>query len=58
MNRAFAPSESEIDWAHRVVDAYEAATAAGYGVLTVSGSMVDLPVVERARRVLAEADRR
>ena len=58
VNRAFAPSDSEIEWAHRIVDAYGAATAAGHGVLTVSGSMVDLPVVERARRVLAEADRR
>ena len=58
VNRAFAPSEAEIDWAHRVVDAYDAAATAGHGVLTVAGSMVDLPVVERARRILAERDRR
>ncbi len=58
VNQAFAPSESEIVWAHQVVDAYENAAADGRGVLTVAGSMVDLPVVERARRVLAEAERR
>jgi citrate lyase beta subunit len=40
------------------VEAYDAAATAGHGVLTVAGSMVDLPVVERARGILAEADRR
>jgi len=58
VNGAFTPTGTEIEWAHRVVDAYETATAAGRGVLAVSGTMVDLPVVERARRVLADADRR
>jgi citrate lyase beta subunit len=58
VNRTFAPSEAEIDWAHQVVEAYDTAAAAGHGVLTVAGSMVDLPVVERARRILAEVDQR
>jgi citrate lyase beta subunit len=58
VNRAFTPTDTEIEWANRVVQAYETATAGGHGVLAVEGSMVDLPVVERARRVLAEADRR
>ena len=52
------PSEAEIEWARKVLDAFEQATTEGHGVLAVGGSMVDLPVVERARRVLAEADRR
>jgi citrate lyase subunit beta/citryl-CoA lyase len=58
VNRGFAPSETEIEWARKVLDAYEAATAGGRGAIAVDGSMVDLPVVERARRVLAETDRR
>jgi citrate lyase beta subunit len=58
VNRAFTPTGAEVEWANRIVQAYETATAGGHGVLAVSGSMVDLPVVERARRVLAEADRR
>lgn len=58
VNEAFMPTDAELDWARKVVAAYEAANAEGHGVLTVSGSMVDLPVVERARRVLIEADRR
>jgi citrate lyase beta subunit len=52
INRVFAPSEGEIEWARTVVDAFEGQSE---GVLAVNGTMVDLPVVERARRVLREA---
>jgi len=52
INRVFAPSDDEIAWARRVVDAFEGQSE---GVLAVKGTMVDRPVVERARRVLREA---
>jgi len=52
INRVFAPSEEEIEWARIVVEAFEDQTE---GVLAVNGTMVDRPVVERARRVLREA---
>ncbi|MFE7967829.1 HpcH/HpaI aldolase/citrate lyase family protein [Streptomyces cellulosae] len=42
----FAPTDSEIRWARAVVDA-------GESVTTVDGHMVDKPVVERARGILA-----
>ena len=58
VNRIFAPSEAEVEWAHRVVDAYEQGLGEGRGVLALDGAMVDLPVVARARRILAEAERR
>jgi citrate lyase beta subunit len=54
INRVFAPSESEIQWARSVVDAFEGQSE---GVLAVNGTMVDKPVVERARRILQEAER-
>ncbi len=54
VNRLFAPSESELEWARGIVDAFE---RSDHGVLAVNGSMVDLPVVARARRVLREAER-
>jgi citrate lyase beta subunit len=54
INRVFAPSDREIEWARTVVDAFE---GQGEGVLAVNGAMVDRPVVERARRVLREAGR-
>jgi citrate lyase subunit beta/citryl-CoA lyase len=53
----FAPTEAEREWARRVVDAYEREAGEGRGVFALNGAMVDLPVVERARRILAEAER-
>jgi citrate lyase subunit beta/citryl-CoA lyase len=54
VNRVLGPSESEVEWARGIVAAFE---SSGEGVLAVDGEMVDLPVVTRARRVLAEAER-
>jgi len=51
VNRVFVPSQREVAWARRVVDEFE---ASGAGVLAVNGEMIDLPVVERARRILRE----
>jgi len=55
VNRVFAPSANEVDWAKGVIEAYEQGISGGEGVVALEGSMVDLPIVERARRVLAEA---
>jgi citrate lyase beta subunit len=57
VNRVFAPGGPEIAWARGVVEAWERESAVGRGVFALDGAMVDLPVVERARRVLAEAER-
>ncbi len=54
-NRAFSPSEDEIERAHRVIDAFEEAERAGSGVATVDGAMIENLHVEIARRVLALA---
>ena len=48
----FRPTDAEVEHARRVVEAFEAAEATGVGAVAVDGQMVDLPVVERARRVL------
>ena len=48
VNRAFAPSDRELEWARRVVAEHEG------GVSRVAGEMVDKPVVERARALLEE----
>jgi citrate lyase beta subunit len=55
VNRVFAPSAGEIEWARTVIAAFDGQSE---GVLSVNGTMVDRPVVERARRVLREAERR
>jgi citrate lyase beta subunit len=55
INRVFAPSEGEVEWARGIVQAFEGQSE---GVMAVNGTMVDRPVVERARRILEEAEAR
>ena len=52
VHEVFRPTAEEVEYARRVVDASERAEAVGEGSITVDGQMVDMPVVERARRVL------
>jgi len=58
VNHVFMPAADEVEWARRVIEAYEEAEREGRGVLALDGVMVDLPVVTRARRVLASAEGR
>ncbi|WP_326567487.1 CoA ester lyase [Amycolatopsis rhabdoformis] len=55
-NRIFAPSADEIDHARRVITAFDEARAAGRGVVTVDGRMVENLHVEQAQAVLAMAE--
>jgi citrate lyase beta subunit len=57
VNRVFTPSDEELSQARRVVEAYEQAVGEGEGVTALDGRMIDLPVVERARQVLALGER-
>ena len=52
VEKVFRPTDTEVEYARRVVEAFEAAEAEGAGAVAVDGQMVDLPVVERARRAL------
>ncbi|MCC6434726.1 MAG: CoA ester lyase [Acidimicrobiales bacterium] len=55
-NRLWAPSEEQIDYARRVIAAFEEAVAEGKGVATVDGRMIENLHVDNARRTLAVAD--
>jgi citrate lyase subunit beta/citryl-CoA lyase len=55
-NSVWAPDEDEVDFSRRVIEAFEAAEAAGQGVITVDGRMIENLHVDNARRVLAVAD--
>jgi len=56
VNRIFTPSEEEINWAKKVVEAFEEAIKKGLGAISVDGRMVDQPVYEQAKSVLALAE--
>lgn len=50
LHDVFTPSVDEIDWAQAVLDAFD--TAGGDAVKLSDGEFVDLPVANRARRLL------
>lgn len=54
LNEAFSPTAEAVANAQRIVDAYDVATAKGLGAIEVDGNMVDVPVVVRAKRLLAK----
>ena len=56
LNEVFAPSASEIDWARGVLSAFDDALAKGLGAVAFRGAMIDLPVADRARAIIARAD--
>lgn len=53
LNTVFQPTAEEVAQAEAVIAAYTAALSQNRGAATLHGSMIDLPVVERARAVLA-----
>ncbi len=52
INEVFTPSETDLDYARRVVAAFDEARARGDGAIAFGGQLIDLPIVERARRVI------
>lgn len=58
LNAAFTPAEAEVARARRIVSAAGDAARAGRGAFMLDGAFVDLPVLDRARRVLEKADER
>jgi citrate lyase beta subunit len=57
VNGVFVPSRNDAERARRVVEAYERGLREGRGAVALEGEMIDLPVVEQARRILAAAER-
>ena len=51
----FIPSAQELDRARRLVAAHDAHQADGTGAFAFEGQMVDMPIVQAARRVIARA---
>jgi citrate lyase subunit beta/citryl-CoA lyase len=55
IHAVFTPTEQEVEWARRVVAAYDDAVAAGTGAINLDGKLIDVPMVARAQRVLERA---
>ena len=55
VHQAFQPSPAEIEKALKIVAAFEDAQRRGLGVVSLGAKMIDPPVVERARQLVARA---
>jgi citrate lyase subunit beta/citryl-CoA lyase len=53
LNAAFTPTPDEVAHAGRVIEADRQAAAGGRGSFSLDGKMIDIPVVDRARRLIA-----
>ena len=57
ITKAFSPTEEEVAWAHRLIAAFSNAESRGLAALNFEGMMIDYPIVEKAKRILALAER-
>jgi len=52
LNEEYTPAASEVALAEKIIAAYAAAKAEGRGSIQVEGKMIDIPIVDRAERLL------
>lgn len=57
LNEVFSPPADRVAYARRVVEVYDEAEAQGRASVALDGQIVDIPVVLRAQRLIARADR-
>jgi citrate lyase subunit beta/citryl-CoA lyase len=55
-NEVFAPSESELAWARKIITAFDRPENSGKGAINLDGRMVELMHAESARRTVAIAE--
>ena len=55
IHQAFAPGEKELEKARAMVAAFEDAQARGVGVVSLGSKMIDMPVVQRAIKLVERA---
>ncbi len=55
VQQAFTPSQEAIEYAQRVVEAFEASQSEGRGAFALDGRMIDMPLLKNAQNVLDRA---
>jgi citrate lyase subunit beta / citryl-CoA lyase len=53
LNEAFTPKAEEVSYARKLIEADKKAQAEGRGSFSVDGKMIDIPVIDRARKLIA-----
>lgn len=57
VNEVLSPSVAEVTWSRRVVEAFAEAEKAGSASIQLDGKFIDYPIVYRADRIIAMAER-
>ena len=52
LNEAFTPTPEEVAYARKLIEADKKAAAEGRGSFSVDGKMIDIPVIDRARKLI------
>ncbi|QLK60720.1 citrate (pro-3S)-lyase subunit beta [Enterobacteriaceae bacterium Kacie_13] len=55
LHNAYAPTQEDVDYAHRVIAAAEEGESKGLGVISLNGKMIDGPIINHAQVVLERA---
>jgi citrate lyase subunit beta/citryl-CoA lyase len=55
INEIFAPSAEELEFCNHVIQLFDEGIARGDGSIALGGQLLDLPIVERARMMVASA---
>jgi citrate lyase subunit beta/citryl-CoA lyase len=56
LNRVYTPPEDKVEFARRAVEVFEEGVRKGTASVNLDGKMVDIPVYNRAKRILAWAE--
>ena len=56
VNRVFSPSEDEVEYARKVVEAFSEAEARGLGAISLDGKMIDVANFRQAQDLIAWAE--
>ena len=57
VNEMLSPSAAEVEWSRKVVAAFKEAEKAGSASIQLEGKFIDYPIVYRAERIIAMAER-
>lgn len=57
VNEVLSPTGAEVAWSRRVVDAFKEAEKSGSASIQLDGKFIDYPIVFRADRIIAMAER-
>jgi len=56
VNDVFSPTPEELEAARQLIAEFDTAIAAGHGTVRIAGQMVDVPIANRARELIAYAE--